>query len=568
MSAANAVTLPLAGYTARHVRLRGRRQGRDADAQPAGEEEPAHLRELRRARRHLPRGRARTTGVKAFVVTGAGGNFSLRRRRVRDHRPAGRDGHGRPARLHPHDRRAGQGDARLPAADRRRDRRRVRRRRRDHRDGVGHPHRHRAAPRSRSCSTASGSPAATWAPARCCRASSARAARPNCSTPGACSAARRRSAGASSIASPRPTRVLGEAQALAARARRRTDLRQRHDQAHARDGMGDVGRGGDRGRGGRAGAVHADRGFRPRLSGVRRQAEAGLRGQLRCLDDTLAWPFFDDAPSRLRGEALARWADATLPSLPHDDVDAACRARVQALGEAGFLKAVVPAEHGGLHPRLDVRTLCLAREILGLSRRACRFRLRHAGAGHRLRSRSSARADLKARYLPPVRDGQRHRGLRAVRAGGRLRRRGAGDDRDARRRRACPHRRREDLDLQRRHRRPLRRVRPHRRGAGRQGPVGLRGRRRSAGPDSRRAHRRDRAASARHARASTACACRSPTGSASPAKASRSRWRRSTSSAPRVGAAALGFARRALHESIAHAGSRASCSARRSPTCS
>ena len=39
--------------------------------------------------------------------------------------------------------------------------------------------------------------------------------------------------------------------------------------------------------------------------------------------------------------------------------------------------------HGGLHPALDVRTLCLAREIARLPRRPRRFRLRHAGARHR-----------------------------------------------------------------------------------------------------------------------------------------------------------------------------------------
>ena len=73
------------------------------------------------------------------------------------------------------------------------------------------------------------------------------------------------------------------------------------------------------------------------------------------LDDTLALPFFDDDHRRF-AEALARWADAKLPSLPHDDVDEACRARVKALGEAGILKVVVPQGHGGLHPKLDVRT--------------------------------------------------------------------------------------------------------------------------------------------------------------------------------------------------------------------
>ena len=81
------------------------------------------------------------------------------------------------------------------------------------------------------------------------------------------------------------------------------------------------------------------------------------------LDDTLALPFFDDGHRRF-AEEISRWADAKLHSLPHDDVDAACRARVRALGEAGFLKAVVPSSHGGLHPVLDVRTLCIAREVL------------------------------------------------------------------------------------------------------------------------------------------------------------------------------------------------------------
>ena len=81
------------------------------------------------------------------------------------------------------------------------------------------------------------------------------------------------------------------------------------------------------------------------------------------LSDTLSWPFFE-AHHRGFAEELARWADATLPALPHDDVDAACRARVAALGSAGFLKAAIPAAYGGLHDALDVRTLCVAREIL------------------------------------------------------------------------------------------------------------------------------------------------------------------------------------------------------------
>jgi len=122
------------------------------------------------------------------------------------------------------------------------------------------------------------------------------------------------------------------------------------------------------------------------------------------IDDTLSWPFFDDGHRRF-AESLARWADATLPSLPHDDVDAACRARVKALGEAGFLRAVVPAEHGGLHPRLDVRTLCLAREILAFRDGLADFAFAMQGLGTGAISLFGSAA-LKARYLPPVRDGR------------------------------------------------------------------------------------------------------------------------------------------------------------------
>jgi acyl-CoA dehydrogenase len=122
------------------------------------------------------------------------------------------------------------------------------------------------------------------------------------------------------------------------------------------------------------------------------------------LDETLSWPFFDDGHRRF-AESLSRWADATLASLPHDDVDAACRARVKALGEAGFLKAVVPAEHGGLHPKLDARTMCLAREILAFRDGLADFAFAMQGLGTASISLFGS-AEIKARYLPPVRDGR------------------------------------------------------------------------------------------------------------------------------------------------------------------
>jgi acyl-CoA dehydrogenase len=85
----------------------------------------------------------------------------------------------------------------------------------------------------------------------------------------------------------------------------------------------------------------------------------------------LSWPFFEDHHRRL-AEDLDAWAAATVPTLAHaaeHDLDGACRALVRALGDAGWLRHAVPASHGGVHERLDVRTLCLVRETLA----------RHAG---------------------------------------------------------------------------------------------------------------------------------------------------------------------------------------------
>jgi acyl-CoA dehydrogenase len=122
------------------------------------------------------------------------------------------------------------------------------------------------------------------------------------------------------------------------------------------------------------------------------------------LAETLSWPFFEEQHRRFAAE-LVRWADATLPGLPRDDVDEACRARVAALGKAGFLKAVVPAEYGGLHATFDVRTLCIAREVLGFHDGLADFAFAMQGLGTGSISLYGT-AELKQRYLPPVRDGK------------------------------------------------------------------------------------------------------------------------------------------------------------------
>lgn len=74
----------------------------------------------------------------------------------------------------------------------------------------------------------------------------------------------------------------------------------------------------------------------------------------------LDWPFFEPRHREWAGR-LEEWCAANLP-VDHHDVDAACRGLVKRLGEDGLLKptAIDPA-----NPQpLDVRTLCIARETL------------------------------------------------------------------------------------------------------------------------------------------------------------------------------------------------------------
>ena len=115
-------------------------------------------------------------------------------------------------------------------------------------------------------------------------------------------------------------------------------------------------------------------------------------------EQMLDWPFFESRHRQLVSE-IARWADRTAPSLEDGDVDASCRARVKALGAAGWLKPIATAEHGGLYPCIDVRTLCLAREILAARDALLDFAFAMQGLGTVSISLFGGPA-LQARYLP------------------------------------------------------------------------------------------------------------------------------------------------------------------------
>jgi acyl-CoA dehydrogenase len=115
---------------------------------------------------------------------------------------------------------------------------------------------------------------------------------------------------------------------------------------------------------------------------------------------TLKWPFFEDR-HRAWAEKLGTWATANLAHVDHTDVDAACRKLVRTLGEAGVLAVTAPSEG---NEELDVRTLALARETLaahsGLADFA--FAMQGLGAGPISLYGNAAQ---RAAWLPKTRSG-------------------------------------------------------------------------------------------------------------------------------------------------------------------
>jgi acyl-CoA dehydrogenase len=75
----------------------------------------------------------------------------------------------------------------------------------------------------------------------------------------------------------------------------------------------------------------------------------------------LKWPFLESRHREL-AERLEMWAAANLAEIDHGDVEQACRRIVSVLGRDGWLKFSAPGD--GEDERIDVRTLALIRETL------------------------------------------------------------------------------------------------------------------------------------------------------------------------------------------------------------
>jgi acyl-CoA dehydrogenase len=123
----------------------------------------------------------------------------------------------------------------------------------------------------------------------------------------------------------------------------------------------------------------------------------------------LGWPFFDDAHRALAARAEDWWRreGATLPD--GGDAWEACRVIVRRLGDAGWLRHVVPAADAGAGADrgagLDVRSLCLLRETFARGSALVDFAFALQGLGSGPLSLFGSAAQRRD-YLPRVAAGR------------------------------------------------------------------------------------------------------------------------------------------------------------------
>src|SRR6185312_3777066 len=185
------------------------------------------------------------------------------------------------------------------------------------------------------------------------------------------------------------------------------DVRACDDEAHAASGVAHADRRSDRRRSRSAGDLHADGRFPPRLPRLRREAEAGFRGELTTVATRsfLDWPFFTGAHKEL-AERVNAWAEKRFAGGgPHaedrESVDVACRQLVRDLGRAGWTQYSAPASRDGAPPSFDVRALALIRETLAWYDGLADFAFAMQGLGSGAISLAGS-SELRQRYLPKV----------------------------------------------------------------------------------------------------------------------------------------------------------------------
>jgi acyl-CoA dehydrogenase len=123
----------------------------------------------------------------------------------------------------------------------------------------------------------------------------------------------------------------------------------------------------------------------------------------------LVWPFFGDE-HRALASSVASWL-GTLAVERHDttagptSADDACRDWVQRLGTAGYLRYCVPSAWGGARETVESRSLCVLRESLAAHDALADFAFAMQGLGSGAISLGGSDA-LRAEWLPRVARGE------------------------------------------------------------------------------------------------------------------------------------------------------------------
>ncbi len=117
-------------------------------------------------------------------------------------------------------------------------------------------------------------------------------------------------------------------------------------------------------------------------------------------DDFLDWPFFEERHRALRSR-LTRWIPEHIAEIDHADDRKACRLLVERLAQGGFLDSAVP-KSGESH---DVRSLCVIRETLAHHHGLADFAFALQGLGSAPIALAGS-DELKERYLPSTREGR------------------------------------------------------------------------------------------------------------------------------------------------------------------
>jgi len=118
----------------------------------------------------------------------------------------------------------------------------------------------------------------------------------------------------------------------------------------------------------------------------------------------LDWPFFDNSHRQLAA-GIDDWAKEHTAALSHDDIDATCKGLVRQLGRDGWLNYSTADPGGDLSRPVSVRSLCLMRETLARYAGLADFAFAMQGLGSGPISLYGTKQQ-KLKYLTGVRSGK------------------------------------------------------------------------------------------------------------------------------------------------------------------